>query len=352
MPLHLLGKKSWNVYNVANVEKVRRDEAEAQAREDAAEQRMQADDAARRLAILRDEEPPPLPIAEDEVVKASDERTRRPEDGYARKRRKRRGEDDTDQAIRYAREDAEAGEKVRERLVLKHREEERDAPLVDHAGHVQLIAPPDEATVRKAAKNAEAEAEKAKKRKRDEDQYTMRFSNAAGFNTSTHQKPWYAAGSNSRESKAVMLSEVVDKDVWGNEDPRRKEREQNRISSNDPFAAMQQAQRQLKRSETDREKWKRERELEIEQLRRAEERQLREEEKRRQTRRKPDNDADSLDDFSLDAPTGKARDRERSEHDRHRRRHHRRHHGSRMDRSRSRSRQRHRSVGRGSRNEA
>ena len=33
MVLHLLGKKSWNVYNTDNVERVRKDEAEARARE-------------------------------------------------------------------------------------------------------------------------------------------------------------------------------------------------------------------------------------------------------------------------------------------------------------------------------
>ena len=45
MVLHLLGKKSWNVYNSENVDRVRRDEAEAKARE-AAEAEKRA--AARR----------------------------------------------------------------------------------------------------------------------------------------------------------------------------------------------------------------------------------------------------------------------------------------------------------------
>ncbi len=346
MPLHLLGKKSWNVYNTANVEKVRHDEVEAQAREDAEEQRMQADDAARRLALLRGEEPPPLPIAEDHEANASGERKRRSEDAGPRRRKKRRGEDDTDQAIRYAREDAEAGEKARERLVFKGRKEENDAPLIDRAGHVQLIPAPDEATVRKAAKNAEAEAEKAKKKKRDEDQYTMRFSNAAGFNKSAEQKPWYAAGaSRVGESNAVVLSDVQDKDVWGNADPRRKNREQNRISSTDPFAFMQQAQRQLKRSETDRVKWQRERDAEIEELKRAEIRERREK-KRHHRRREDSGDVDSLEGFSLDAPAEKRRERERSDQDGTRRRHHHRRH-----RSRSRSRERHRDGGRRSMNQ-
>ncbi|CCF31962.1 hypothetical protein CH063_00727, partial [Colletotrichum higginsianum] len=60
MPLHLLGKKSWNVYNADNIARVRRDEAAAKAKEEAEEQRMQEVDAERRLAILRGEAPPPL----------------------------------------------------------------------------------------------------------------------------------------------------------------------------------------------------------------------------------------------------------------------------------------------------
>ncbi|CAI4217235.1 unnamed protein product [Parascedosporium putredinis] len=57
MPLHLLPKKSWNVYNADNIARVRRDEAAAKAKEEAEEQRMQEYDAQRRLAILRGEIP-------------------------------------------------------------------------------------------------------------------------------------------------------------------------------------------------------------------------------------------------------------------------------------------------------
>lgn len=59
MPRHLLGKKSWNVYNTDNVERVRCDEAKAAEREELEEQRMQEIDAARRTALLRGETPPP-----------------------------------------------------------------------------------------------------------------------------------------------------------------------------------------------------------------------------------------------------------------------------------------------------
>ncbi|KAI7288003.1 hypothetical protein KC345_g323 [Hortaea werneckii] len=132
MPLHLLGKKSWNVYNEENVARVRRDEAAAKAEEEAEEQRMQEEDSARRIALLRGEQPASL--SESASVTDAHERTeadqgvKRSRDAgpvvsHGRKRRRLRGEDDTDRDIRYAREDAESNEKVRNALV-KTREEE------------------------------------------------------------------------------------------------------------------------------------------------------------------------------------------------------------------------------------
>ncbi|KAH9845902.1 C-type lectin [Teratosphaeria destructans] len=307
MPLHLLGKKSWNVYNTANVERVRRDEAEARAREAAEEQRMQDEDAARRIAILRGELPPALAESQSATTRQQNIDDRPPSraqrsrgadaSGLQRKRRKLRGEDDTDRDIRFAREDAETGERARQSLLKKC---EENAPLVDHAGHLQLIPAPDGKTIRNAEKNAEAEAEKAKKRKREEDQVTMRFSNAAGFNNSMAD-PWYAsnkrADCDEDASKAAAQSHLQEKDVWGNEDPRRRERERNRISSSDPFAAMQQAQRQLKQSERDRERWQKERAVELEELKRSQEKARRDKRHRRRS-----DDEDSLEDFSLVAP--------------------------------------------------
>lgn len=333
MPLHLLGKKGWNVYNSENVERVRRDEAEAAAREEAEEQRMQEADAARRIALLRGEAPLELPAEGSQAELHAElhaEPKRSLDHGFPRKRRRLRGEDDTERDIRYAREDAEAGQKAKEALLKAG--DGSDAPLVDHTGHLQLIPAPDEKAIRKAEKNAEAEAEKAKKRKRDEDQYTMRFSNAAGFNNGM-AKPWYAAAeskaSTDKTDKALVLPHVQDKDAWGNEDLRRKDRELDRISSNDPFAVMRQAQRQLKQSEKDKEKWQRERLAETEELKRAEEDNRR----RRSSHRRRDDDEDSLEDFSLDAVSSRTEDRN-SRH-RHRHRHH-----HRRSRSRSPSRDR------------
>lgn len=313
MVLHLLGKKSWNVYNTDNVERVRRDEAEAQAREEAEEQRMQEEDAARRTAILRGEVPPDLIQSAVETPNAvGRDRAKRSRDADGqpreRKRRRVRGEDDTDQDIRYAREDAEAGVKAKQALVKNYAE---DAPLVDHAGHLQLIPAPDEKAIRKAEKNAEVEAEKAKKRKREEEQYTMRFSNAAGFKTGTNG-PWYASNkvpsSAEAASSALVLADAQEKDVWGNADPRRKEREHSRLSSNDPFAAMQQAQQQLKQSGRDRERWEKQRLAELERLKRTVRRS------RHHIRREAAEEHDGIEDFNLDAPVEDKRTRHR--HDR------------------------------------
>lgn len=311
MVLHLLGHKGWNVYNHANVERVRRDEADARAREEAREQRMQEEDAARRLAILRGEQPPPLPDVDRDPAPPSGQHAPAARDpAQPRKRRRRRGEDDTDADIRHAREDVEAGQRARTTLASA-RAQDHDAPLLDRDGHLQLIPAPDVKTTRNAEKNAEAEAEKAKKREREEDRSTMRFRNAAGFNSSAQQQPWYAAaaahthasGTVGQGEHAPVLAEAPGKDVWGNEDPLRKEREQRRVVQSDPFAAMQQAQRQLKQSVRDKEVWQREREREMEAVERRE--------RHRKKRRRHHEDVDGLDGFALDEP-------ERAERERHR----------------------------------
>ncbi|TKA78614.1 hypothetical protein B0A49_02705 [Cryomyces minteri] len=294
MPLHLLGKKSWNVYNADNIAKVKRDEAAAAAREEAEEQCMQEIDAERRIAILRGVTPPPLPDALE--PKRGEKRRRDDGAGGVDKKRRVRGEDDTDRDIRLAKEEQEAGSATRGRLaeaIERKSSRTSDAPLVDRTGHVNLF-PVDEHAIRRAQKNEEAEREKAKTKKELEDQYTMRFSNAAGFKQGL-EKPWYAAQTKDftgkNDAAREMLDEVLGKDVWGNEDPRRKEREMSRLVGNDPMAVMRQAQKQLKDVERERAKWKAERDEEMRQLDRRE---------RRRSRRRLEDD--QLGGFSLDTP--------------------------------------------------
>ncbi|GME24247.1 hypothetical protein GTA08_BOTSDO12741 [Neofusicoccum parvum] len=302
MPLHLLGKKSWNVYNPANIERVRRDEAAAQAREEEAERRMDEYDAARRLAILRGERPPsPPPDLLDEG-----QQPRRDGANRGPKRRRIAGEDDTDRDIRLARETAEHGREQQEQLIKfsENKKEANDAPLMNREGHIDLF-PVDHKAMRKAEKNAEREAEEAKKRQEFEDQYTMRLSNAAGRDGLG--KPWYAnASKGSTETSGPGVMEELEepsKNVWGREDPGRKDRQRMRMNASDPLAFMKKAQVQLKDAERDRRRWAAEREQEMFAMRTTNEKELRSERRKHSSR--GDKEADDIDDlegFDLNAP--------------------------------------------------
>lgn len=308
MVLHLLGKKSWNVYNKDNIDRVRRDEAAAQAREEEAERRMDQEDAARRIAILRNEVPPPTTAPSSSLIDSAGPRSSRyGDDGRDRKRRRLRGEDDTDRDMRIAREDAATGAAAREKLSHSERSRhEGNVSLTDHAGHIQLFAAPHE-----PSRNNEAEAEKAKKAREYEDQYTMRFSNAAGFKQSASSAPWYVSSSD--QGPEIL---APSKDVWGNEDPGRKAREQTRLTSNDPMAFMRKAQIQLRQADADKEKWKVQKERELRELDQAEREERRRKRGRRHKhdRRERSQSVGSLEGFSLDnhdrkEETGNPRDK-------------------------------------------
>lgn len=284
---------------------MRKDEAAAAAREEENERRMQEYDAERRLAILRGERPPSPPAELEPAGQSARPREDRHDDGHKRKKRKLVGEDDTDRDIRVAREDADMVAAARDKLVRGSRGS-TNAPLHDHDGHINLF-PVDAKAARKAEKNAEAEAETKKKQREFEDQYTMRFSNAAG--REGVERPWYANGLS--KSKASLPGQedgnndalVESKDVWGRPDPRRRERQSTRTSANDPLAFMKKAQVQLKDSERDRRKWKEDRDRELwqlEKVHRAEQR-----ERRRQGK------DEGLEGFSLDEPMSSVRDSHR-----------------------------------------
>ncbi|KAL2155499.1 hypothetical protein VTH82DRAFT_241 [Thermothelomyces myriococcoides] len=229
MPLHLLGKKSWNVYSPANIARVRRDEAEARAREEAQEKRMQEIDSARRLAILRGEVPPPLEDAEPSPPSQRGDSGRGGDrDGYSGRKRKRRGEDDTDFEMRLARERVAAGDRAARELAAP-------TSLVDSKGHLTLFEPPPEPSTRGGSGGKDDEA--ARRDLEDKDQYQMRFVNAAGRDGQglTDGGPWYA----SREG-ASSTTPVPRKNVFGQEDPGRKEREAARLDASDPLALMKQ----------------------------------------------------------------------------------------------------------------
>ncbi|KAJ5540131.1 hypothetical protein N7513_008463 [Penicillium frequentans] len=329
MPLHLLGKKSWNVYNPENVARVKRDEAQAKALEEEDERRMQEVDADRRIRILRGERvptpPPPPPARSASEALSRSERTLADDAGRTRKRRRIAGEDDTERDIRYAREDAEQASAKREELTVAalRKNKTSDAPILDRDGHINLF--PAEGGKKKVEKNKEAEAEAQKEKQSYEDQYTMRFSNAAGFKQSIGQKPWYSSS-----AQAVEAPDTRSKNVWGNEDPMRKEREKFRMDANDPLAAMKRGVRQLRATEQERKRWNDEKRKELESLKSEQGSR----DRLKYHRKRRSRSADSLEGFKLDVPAVK--DRDEKDHRSSRRHHHRHHH---RDRSRDRHRE-------------
>lgn len=262
------------------------------AAEEAAEQRMQDADATRRLAILRGETPPPLPEPEPEIDPSDKKFARRDRDsatGFASRKRKRAGEDDTDFEMRIAQERAAMGEKVAEELMAPPSggSKSKEVDIIGKDGHIDLVgaAPP----TTESDKNPEYEREAAKKKRELEDQYKMRFSNAAGRDGFAAGDPWYAR-SGSRSKKGILSKEELDaeigieaptKDVWGNEDPRRQAREADRITSNDPLAMMKMGAKKVREIEKERRRDNEERERELKELRKDERR----EEKRRRRER-------------------------------------------------------------------
>lgn len=235
---------------------MRRDEAAAKAAEEAEEQRMQEVDAQRRMAILRGEAPPPIPDepAAIEVHGSPSTCDTYPGSGM-RKRRKRAGEDDTEFEMRLA---SERLEPTTTSLAVEARRPTSSAPLTDQAGHIDLFG--DERARAQTEKNEEAEKEKKKKQRELEDQYTMRFSNAAG--KGGMDEAWYS------KPDALAVAERPMNDAWGNEDPRRKERDAQRMVASDPLAMMKKGASKVRELKEERRRIQEERDEELRQLRR------------------------------------------------------------------------------------
>jgi len=284
---------------------VQRDEAKARAREEEEERRMQEADAEQRLRLLRGTD-----AVRIDAPQSHSSDTHHTLDRRNRKKRRLHGEDDTDRDIRLAREDVAAAMKSSQVLPRNPTNE----PLVDHRGHINLFP---EDHKRRSGKNEEAEAEAAKMKREYEDQYTMRFSNAAG-NKADSAKPWYLASTDGDLSSR----DVVSKDVWGNEDPGRRHREEQRINNSDPLAAMKRGVKQLREAKQHRREWMEERErdlYEVEKLAR-----------KHRNHRKRRLSEDSLESFNLDDDPQPSRD-DPGQLSKDKRRHHghRRHHSDR-----------------------
>ena len=265
---------------------------------------MQEHDAERRMQILRGEIPTQLPIEETPASNDVSRQDHSYGSGRERKRRKKAGENDTDFELRVAREDQTSMASMADtQLVLR---KDNNAPLTDHKGHISLF--PSSSSHPPVAKNPEAEKEAAKKKREYEDQYTMRFSNAAGFKQGL-ENPWYSKPTGG--DVAAEVNEAVGKDVWGNEDPRRREREAKRVVDNDPLAFMKKGAAQVRQVERERKLWREEKERELRELADAERR------KKRKRRR----DDDELESFTLDGPEKNSSRRHDKERHKHRHRH-------------------------------
>ncbi|KAL6245040.1 hypothetical protein RBB50_007815 [Rhinocladiella similis] len=284
MPLHLLGKKSWNVYNPANIERVRRDEAEAKRHEEEQEARQRDHESDDRLRLLRREASVPQPPGSQLESHSSS--------SYKRKR-KLPGEDDTDRDIRLA----------------KLPDSKDIAKLEDAKGNFSLIPVPESSN---------------KKPRVDEDPFTVYLSHAVGKGKNSVEKPWYVSTPGSGAGAPT-------RDSWGNDSPRRQQREAARVAANDPLAAMRKGVRQLREAEKHRKEWmdQRERDLrEVEDL--ARQRRRTDKDERRHRRKREvvlkDVDLESLDDFDLDEGYPKEGERHDKDDNRPRRNHRHRHH--------------------------
>ncbi|KAJ4306728.1 hypothetical protein N0V88_000094 [Collariella sp. IMI 366227] len=286
MPLHLLGKKSWNVYNPANIARVWRDEDAARAQEEAEEQRMQTFDAAHRLAILRGEVPPPLeepepasqealppPRTHDHNISSTTTDTRR--------KRKRHGEDDTDFEMRLAKERATATALTTRNLGPNPTPPAASLTLTDSKGHLTLFPDPS-STVRRHEPNEEVTLEAARKERNFKDQYQMRFINAGSGKDGqglTDGGPWYVAADGEAAKAAAAL--VPSKNVFGRDDPGRKGRAAARLDKSDPLAMMKSGAARVREVERERRREMEETDMEVKRMDREEREKKREREAKR-----------------------------------------------------------------------
>ena len=222
-----------------------------------------------------------------------------------RKKRRLAGEDDTDRDIRLAQESKSQPESH----VASN---DTAVTLFDDNGHIDLV--------QQGPTSAQAGEKSSRIQRPVPDELGVKLSDAAG-RISGSTKPWYS----STTADGGYAHETVSKDVWGNEDAGRLQRNLKRVDANDPLADMKRGLKQLREAETRREEWKsqRERDLnDVEDLARKE---------RKRQRRRRDAEEESLDGFDLDG--GHRKHQEPEDRSRHRHKHH--HRSRRLARSRS-----------------
>jgi hypothetical protein len=267
MPLHLLSKKSWNVYSPANIERVKRDEAEARRKAIEQEERGLQNEADDRLELLKQHT-------------TRDRKT---------SKRKLPGEDDTDRDIRLA---------VENTTTASSGGKQDHGSALDAEGQFSLVPTPPQ-------KKPRLDQEQ------DKDPYTVYLTDATGRD---------------RNSKATWYTSLEpEREKWGDDNPRRQQREIARLNANDPLAAMKKGVKALRENEKARKSWMAQRERDLEEVERLA-RKERRDKKPKKRRDQDDDDLASLEDFNLDDGYTKpkaSRDRHDSEHGKiHRHRHH------------------------------
>ncbi|KIW05456.1 uncharacterized protein PV09_03345 [Verruconis gallopava] len=258
MPLHLLSKKSWNVYAPENIARVKRDQASARAREEENDRKQQEDDSRKRLAWLRGETPL---ITQNEHLSLIRKQDSKKDHGHGNdhgKRRRLQGEDDTDRDLRLARETMKYGHNhAIEHAQHAEKRRRSGVTIIDHEGHINLF-PTEDKTALGSHSNAGVEAEEMRQQRNNEGQY-LRDSNADERDGSS-QRPWYTLIERSQQEDTDFIER---RGIWGRPDSSAKLREQLRQSSNDPLALMQKAQSQLKLAEREKDRWRREEQITV-----------------------------------------------------------------------------------------
>jgi hypothetical protein len=257
------------VYSTTNRARVARDEALAEAEARDTEQERKYRDSEATIGRLRDQTSDDKEKLLAAAIKGLGDSKR-----DSRKRKRLPGEDDTDRDLRHAKDVANQQEKS----VVKLRPTDDDAPLVNGQGNISLFP-------ESSKKDRRLEISKEKQRQKEtEETYGTHLKDALGTRKGS-KGTWYL-------DKDRAVKDSKGQDVWGNEDPRRQQRQSQRMSSADPLAFMKKAQVQLKEV-------KREREYRDSEIRYMRSRQA----------------DDDIDNFSLDKP--RHGDKKRHRRDRH-----------------------------------